>query len=378
MLKAGSIIFLENSCCESNGSIKCIDYFAKKDENIRKNIDFVAKYETIYNDIKSLTVAPYVASKTAKTVIINENTGISTQNMYRAYIHYCKLRSDVPIPDDLRTICQEKIPGLASMDIEHAIEVLSESGKKQNVNTLRNLMGKIAERNRVIIHTDDMREGEFYDAFEDSVLGQGIKKIVKEIERTSTQTVFGKDSEESTTDVFELNRVLIDCNNAMLNEITTYVMRNGKISPKEQSTVKTFLDSVSTWSDNHKMHSFVYNSIKNIIMLIPDTLKNDSRIKTDHLNKTSRHWDFAPRHYEIIGNNIDSYYEEINSLKKNANVCELMRDIHDDLNMKDVLLLLERLPSLHHLSRDTITYIYKFCYLAVFYEIILFSQDETL
>ena len=377
MLKAGSIIFLENSCCESESSIKCIDYFAEKDENIRKNIDFVAKYETIYNDIKSLSVAPYVTSKTAKTNIISEDNGISTRNMYEAYIHYCKLRSDVPIPDDLRTICQEKIPGLASMDINHAIEVLSDSGKKQNMNTLNNLMGKIAERNIVNIQTDDMREPEFYDAFEDSVLGQGIKKIVKEIERTSTENVFGKDSEASSTDVFELNRVLIDCNNAMLNEINTYIMRNGKISPKEQGAIKSYMDSVSTWSDNNKVHSFVYNCIKNIVMLIPDTLKNESRIKTDKLSKTMRHWDFAPKHYEIIGNNIDSHYEEINSLKKNANVCELMRDIHEDLNMKDILILLERLPSLHHLTLDTINYIYKFCYLAVYYEIILFSQDET-
>ena len=93
-------------------------------------------------------------------------------------------------------------------------------------------------------------------------------------------------------------------------------MRNGKIGPKEQAAIKTYMDSVSTWSDHNKVHSFVYNSIKNIVMLIPDTLKNESRIKTDKLSKTMRHWDFAPKHYEIIGNNIDSYYEEINSLKK--------------------------------------------------------------
>ncbi len=54
-----------------------------------------------------------------------------------------------------------------------------------------------------------------------------------------------------------------------------------------------------------------------------------------------------------------------------------MADIHDDLNMKDIVVLLERLPSVR-VSVDTLVLVYKFCYLATFYEMVLFSQDLSM
>lgn len=350
--------YFENSCCESESSVKCIDYFADKNDNVRKNIDFVKKYESIYNDVKSLTVAPYLTSKTAKTIVIGEDKGISTRNMYEAYMHYCNLRSDLPVPDDLRTICQEKLPGLSAMSIDQAIEALNDNGKKQNMNTLMNLMTKIAERNRVTVQTEDQTEPEFHDAFEDNVLGKGLRKIID-----------GMGSSD-----FELNAVLINCNKAMLDAIQTYITRNARIGTKERNNIVEFMDNVSVWADSFKMHSFVYGSIKNIVTRVPETLKNKSVPRTQHLNKTMKHWELAPRHYDILGEFIDSYYEEMQRFRGDNNLFDLMSDLHADLNMQDIIILLERLPSLN-LKPDTLLLVYKFCYLAVFYEIVLFSQD---
>lgn len=353
--------FWENSCCESSSSTKCIDYFAEKDANVRKSIDLIGKYERIYNDIKSLTVAPYLTSKTSKTVVIGEDRGISTRNMYEAFIHYCKLRSDLSVPDDLKTVCQEKLPGLASMSIEQAIEALEDHGKKQNMNTLLGLMTKIAERNRVQIQTEDKEEPEFHDAFEDNVLGKGIRVIIQGL----------------SDNAFKANAVLINSNKAMLDAIQTYLTRNARLSNKELKTITQYLDSVSTWSDPMKIHNFIYSSIKNIITRVPTMLKNKSKPNTEQLAKTKKHWELAPRHYEIMGEFIDGYYAELHGFKGDANLYDLMTDIHDDLNMKDVLMLLERLSSMK-LTSETQSLVYKFCYLAVFYEMVLFSQDLTL
>ncbi len=353
--------FWENSCCESSGSVKTLDYFAEKDANVNKSIDLVNKYETIYNSIKSLTVAPYLASNTQKTVVIGEDRGISTRNIYEAYIHYCKLRSDLPIPDDLKTICQEKLPGLSSMSIEQAMEALEDHGKKQNTNTLLNLMTKVAERNRVVIQTEDKPEPEFHDAFEDNVLGKGIRVITQGL----------------ATDVFKVNAVLINSNKAMLDAIQTYLTRNSRLGSRELNALTQYMDGVSTWSDILKVHEFIYGSIKHVITKVPTMLLNKSKPKTETLSQDMKHWDLAPRHYEIMGQFVDSYYEEIHSFKGDKNLHNLMADIHDDLNMKDILLLLERLPSMR-LSVDTLVLVYKFCYLATFYEMVLFSQDLSM
>ena len=350
--------YFENSCCESASSTKCIDYFAEKDENVRKNIEFVAKYESIYNDIKSLTLAPYLTSKTAKTVVIGEDNGISTRNIYEAYIHYCKLRSDLPIPDDLRTICQEKLPGLSAMSLEQAIDALNDHGKKQNVNSLVSLMSKVAERNRVAIDTEDKLEPDFHDAFEDNVLGKGIRKIIQGL----------------NSNKFDLNVVLINSNKAMLDAIEKYLNMNARIGSRERTALIQYLDNVSTWSDPAKVHSFVHGSIKTIINRIPDTLKNKSKPSTEYLNKDMKHWDLAPRHYDTLGQMINSYYEEMHSFRGDKNLYDLMSDIHADLNMQDILLLLERLPSMS-LNKETLALVYKFCYMSVFYEMVLFSQD---
>lgn len=106
-------------------------------------------------------------------------------------------------------------------------------------------------------------------------------------------------------------------------------------------------------------------------------LKNKSKPDTEQLAKTKKHWDLAPRHYEIMGEFIDGYYAELHGFKGDANLYDLMTDIHDDLNMKDVLMLLEKLPSMK-LASETQSLVYKFCYLAVFYEMVLFSQDLTM
>jgi len=66
LLKAGNIIFLENSCCQEVSVEKPIIYFGEKDENIKKSIEFVQKYGQIYGEIKILSVPAFASSKLKK------------------------------------------------------------------------------------------------------------------------------------------------------------------------------------------------------------------------------------------------------------------------------------------------------------------------
>jgi hypothetical protein len=181
-------------------------------------LDFVKTYGQVYNEIKQLSVPPFISSKTHKTELLADSKStFSDTNIYSAYLHYCKLQCEQPIPDDLTTICQEKILGLETMRLEEAIKALEDNGKKQTVHTLSELMCKIAQRNIVHIHEDELPL-----SFTDMELSDKQDLVIKHI----LNALANKEKIE------DLDNYLKRLNTKMIDNICEYLKRYGKEIPK--------------------------------------------------------------------------------------------------------------------------------------------------
>ena len=376
LLKAGNIIFLENSCCQELNVEKPILYFAEKDANIKKSIEFVQKYGQIYSEIKSLSIPAFACSKLKKIEYVSaDSDNISDENIYSAYIHYCKLNTDLPIPDDLLEICPEKLVGLSTMNLEESIQALNDNGKPQTKETLTTLMGKVSRRNQVNISFAD----EEVPSFDDLMIQDNIENHIK--------TAMNSKNHD------KLNIYLDNLNKKMQEDIFDYLNRYGNLKKSEirhireqqyAGSIVDFLDNVAVWSDPKKIQRFIKNTIDNITNVIPAMLENvesrgivtmNFRTVTD-MSKMKKHWDFAPTHYDNLSKVVDVYFEEIKSYTKDEKVCCLFCDISEDIDLKDISLLIPYLATIApEFDEKTMSKIYKYCYLSVFSKIICESDE---
>jgi len=367
MLKAGNVVFLENSCCEESKVDKTITYFSEKDENIKKSIEFVQKYGQIYGEIKSLSIPAFAHSHLRKTEYVSaDSNNFSDENIYRAYIHYCKLKTNLPVPDDLRDICPEKIVGLDTMSLEQSIQVLNDNGRNQTKDTMLTLMVKVSRRNKVEILFSD----EDVPTFDDLIIDDNIFEHI----RTAIQT-----RENRTLHVF-----LNNLNKRMQEEIFEYLykyanLKKQQINKNERNeqtysgSIVDFIDNIAVWSEPRKIPAFIKNTIHYVIHVIPSILENGGM---KNMELTKNHWDFAPRHYENLTKFIGDYFKDIQS-HSNENVCCLFQDIRRDIELGDIGLLVSQLVTIApDFDKETMMKIYKYCYLSIFSKIIS-KSDET-
>ena len=374
LLKAGNIIFLENSCCQELNVEKPILYFGEKDENIKKSIEFVQKYGQIYSEIKSLSIPAFASSKLKKIEYVSaDSDNFSSENIYSAYIHYCKLKTDLPIPDDLQDICQEKLVGLNTMTMEESIQALNDNGKPQTKETLTTLMGKVSRRNQVNISFAD----EEVPSFDDLMIQDNIDNHIKTAMHTKNHD--------------KLNVFLDNLNKKMQEDFFVYLTRYGNLKKTEIRNVREqqyagsivdFVENVAIWSDSKKIQRFIKNTIDNITNVIPAMLENVGGIATMNfrtvtdMSKTKKHWEFAPTHYDNLSKVVDVYFEEIKSYTKDEKVSCLFCDISEDIDLKDISLLIPYLATIApDFDEKTMSKIYKYCYLSVFSKIICESDE---
>lgn len=367
MLKAGSVIFLENSCCEESNVEKTITYFSEKDENIKKSIEFVQKYGQIYAEIKSLSIPAFALSHLKKTHYVSADSGnFSDENIYRAYIHYCKLKTNLPVPDDLQDICPEKIVGLDTMSLEQSIKVLNDNGRNQSKESLESLMVKVSRRNQVEISFSD----EEVPLFDDLIIQDKIyEKIV---------SVLGSEDKQS------LHVFLNNLNKRMQEDIFDYLFRYGNLKKQQinknernekvyTGSIVDFIENVAVWSESKKSLGFIKNTIHYVTNVIPSILENGGM---HNMDATKKHWDFAPKHYENLTTFIEDYFKDIKSYS-DKNVCSLFQNIHADIDLKDISLLVSQLATIEpKFDKDIMMKIYKYCYLSILSKIIS-ESDET-
>jgi hypothetical protein len=290
-----------------------------RDRN-QPSLDLVKEFGEVYNEIKQLSVPPLLLSSSLKRQVVEEahQATFSENNIYLAYMHYCNLQNDLPIPDDLITICQEKLMGLQTMGLEQAINVLEDNGKKQTSTTLAQLMSIVAQRNIVQIPEDEQPL-----SFTDIEPSDNQDLVVSHI----LSALLNKEK------VDDLDDYLKHLNQKMLNNIKEYLNLFGRdLSRAAKKAIANHLDKIG---DTKNLAIFIKNSL-----------------------------------YYVMSSSSSSTFA------KNSHISLLFEEIRKDPIVKDIVFLVSQMVTITALNPDTVKNIYKYCYLSLFSQIISESKDD--
>lgn len=408
LLKAGVIVFLENACCEEKDHRTSIDFFIDKDPNIKKYIDLIAKNTTLLNEIKMLSKAPYITPVAKPLLQLTAAKNIvSEENIYLAFIHYCKLtNSQSLIPDDMTMFFQEKPGGIQPQwDLKQIIDHLKKHGKIFNADSLKILIQTVAKRN--IIHGIQMKQIdlEYTRAFSeliDSISNRETPiiedKLAGYLKSVLEKFDINRPVDKDSVSIGKLKKHLSRVNREMSSQIIEYINMFGiSRSASEKNKIRDFLQNLTQWkcdADMLKSNTYVdagqytvVQFIRNIVFMITKTIPAFISSSTHEIRKmeTLKHWGFSDKHYEVLYNNLNKYYDQINPFKNDKMIVQFFRDI--SLKMADLNMFLNYIPiftsfvnedKLYYLlfDKDALYLLHAYCFYSVLYELVTGSDTD--
>ena len=150
--------FMENACCNMGNFQKTIDYFVQKDEEIATCNKIVGELMNTLEDVATLSKASMLfASLNTKNIYPSVTNEFNEQTIYKAFIKFCNFTNQIPVSEDLISLCNEKPSYLSkskSESIEEMIQKLKNDGKVYTNEMFLRLL-QIVGRNREIKLTLD-------------------------------------------------------------------------------------------------------------------------------------------------------------------------------------------------------------------------------
>lgn len=401
LLKAGTIIFLENACCEEKDHRKSIDFFIDKDPNIQKFIDFVNKNGAIMEEMKMLSRAAYISPGTKQTQVLSTiRKTFSEENIYSAFIHYCKLTNPHSIiPDDMRMFFQEKPGGIQQQwDLKQLIDHLKKNGKIVDTDSLRNLMQTVAKRNMVNGIQTSAIDIQYTRAFSELINGISSRetpiieeKLADYLKILLSNFDINKPVEKDGVTMGKLKKHLSRVNREMCTQIMEYITEFGTMrTPTEKNKLANFLRNLSTWECDTTYNDVgqytVVQYIRNMVFMITKTVPAFiSNSPENNKPPVKSHWGFSEKHMETINTMVLKYYDELNSYKRDRLICRFFKDIN--LKMADLNLFLNHIPVFtsfvneekHYyllFDKEALYLLHSYCYYSILYELVTGSDTD--
>ena len=413
LLKTMSKIpFLENACCNEGSLTHPITYFMKEDKTLDLFIKRTIKNELILNNVKKIT--------SASMLFYNENTALKTPdiptewmetNIYEAFIYYCHFDSDIPIPDDLQSICREKPNGYNKYwSLDEKMEFLKKHGKRFSLGDLHQLMKIIHQRNLlggpkskdtiihpVLIFKDYL---DHLDSNHSKIIEEPLRKLLSQLikEYSPKKMVEENDKEKTPFNdaMTRLRNYLIKTNERMYNKITSFLDKFGNLSTKKYDDIQQTLLDVMKWElDRNIKESGLYyddgmytvtqftkNSVYYMTKVVPQMILNNMEYSAVH-----KHWGLSNEHMNDIEKFVKQNNMEFNKYKNNRVIAKLLEnmsqwvnDIYSFLNYIPVFTPIEKDGFLFYslLDKRTLYLLYTYCWYSVFYEIIESTNDSEL
>lgn len=355
---SNNIPFLENACCnETSKQTTPISYFIENDPKIKINIQSSIHMTKILNNIHSISRSPFLFHPgITRQRVINVANGYSEETIYNTIIHYCNFDKNLPIPDSLQSICNNK-PDLYNhkLSILEKIELLKKSGKRYNIESVNHLMNIINKNN--IVDTKYNPSYNPISAFTDIIehLDKTNSDIISEPLRRLLTSVIAQYKpnvmhDNTTQELDDLNDYLIISNQQLYKQIMSFFNVNGKtLSNQEYQKLHKFLSTISSWKNDQTTNgtydtSFysVVQYIKNAILMIskiyPIILFNDS----DLFKNIPKHWGLSQFHIGDIEHVINKYYANIEGFKGDVVLNKLFNEVISQLT--DLNLFVQNIP----------------------------------
>ena len=302
--------FLENSCC--NTEKNAIIFFNNIDKNINnynitvklfnntiESINFLNKSAIIYHAINN------------KNIIPKNDHNFNEEIIYKAFIYFCNFNNNIPINDELLSLCMDKPEEFDSnKSINENIEILKQQGKIYNLSSLTELLNIINKENiiklnnnyPIINNLDYLRDlvENYLENYDDK---KNSDKLFFDKLFTLLDTFDIKNDDNDNLRI--LNNHMGKLNILMKEEIIEFMKKQTYLSKQNYNI---FVKNLDIQVDiNNTL--FYYNYLINLVYIFPNIIKNNNI----NYNAIPKHWNLSEIHNADIVNIIKKYYNTLNN-----------------------------------------------------------------
>jgi hypothetical protein len=398
--------FLENACCNEAG-INPIRYFiAQEDESktIQKYIGVVHSIENHLEEIRTLSSAAMLHhSLNTNLTFADLPQGKYDINIYAAFIYYCKLDTNAPIPEDLLSIMSAKPAQYReTWSLEEKIEFFRRNGKTYSGADLDALMKIVNHRNLVKIYQPTPflqipALKEFLEHLERVATREDgapvveiplIEKLENVLDSYRPTEMYSEPTDKLST----LKTYLKKSNRDMLKEIIGFMEEFGKQSATELDRFQTHFEKCTEWKleskdsfdhddSLHASTTYIKNAVYNMIKGWPSILLN--RI---HFKNVPRHWGFSELHRQDIKHCLNSYYDVLQPFKDDKTILLLLKEIQSKTDLHTLLQMIPNFTPIHKdgntyyslMDKEAIFLLNQYLYFSVFYEYVREADNPDL
>ena len=367
---ASKIPFVENACCsDSNAFIKPMLYFNNEDGNIQLLLKKTRNMIKLLHYVKDLTYTPsFYHPESTRLIHPEVSSGRIEENIYAAVIYYCNFDKDLPVPEDLKHICNVKPDNYKKeWSIMEKIEFLKRNGKQYNVDTLDNLMSSVNKRNIVTV-----------DPQPDINIISGLTDIIEHMDRVDSTLFDERFREHMRNILIEYNpKQMQDTNSDTLNKFTDYLTISnnmlftkimsffddyGNLPDAEYDILKNFLKDISNWNADKMYESkehtydegqytviqYLYNAITTFSKTYPTMLINNA----DVFKTIPKHWGLAEKHVYDVDLFLSKYYKGLDEFKGDEILKSVLQDVNVELTDMDIFV--KNIPVQTDIQREII------------------------
>jgi|694.fasta_scaffold11383_8 hypothetical protein len=410
IMKSSSTYHMINSCCNNvTDNITSLQYFINDSPLIENYNNYVQKMSDYLAYINNLSKsAIYASDVNTKSVFPEIPNIINEENIYRAFITYCKFNTLGGLSKDLLDICIEK-PNYTGKgrSIQEQIFQLKKIGREYTADDFLKLY-KVVSRNNIIYVNINKRESTISELskFLNSLKSKKMlyvlsEKIVKEYSLLADPANFYQLYENDTNEMKNIKNQLELENDKLSLEIIKYIESNkGTNSKKTFNSIKYFIQNLrfSKWEfnasskntksnvnniSNDKLYN--YNKyMSNFIELFSNTFPEAIVNKKKYTLISHKYWKLSQYHTEMIKTSVEKYYSHLNKFYNNLPLESFLSSISKIC--KNIVKLSKLTPSMtniinngvfkHSFDEEMSSFLYEYYLLCIFKSYILLSESE--
>ena len=317
--------FLENSCCD-DGDINTLKYFMDEEPQIDVINNQCFSLQNMLEDLGNMAKAPYLfdASDT-KFNYPQIPEEFSEETIYRAFITFCKYSTDVPLTEELRSVCMAKPDSYDINDsIQEKINKLKRDGHNYSIDSFNQLM-KIVNTNNIVhftLHTLAINNvqilRELLEDFDTRDV-QNIPLLFREKFLAMIDTFELGGLTEDTEEMRDMKNYLSSTNEGMHDTIINFIQSNSTSRiPNDLFECINNIEKFREYENNmhidnedetiFKMIDFIKSSIRTLTRVLPNIVIN----KVDYRNvNIPRHWKLSEVHNKDLKEILNKYYEKV-------------------------------------------------------------------
>jgi len=404
--------FLENSCCNDKESITTLGYFAAQDETILPHLKMISGWSAVLENVKDLSKASLLYhNKPTGMKLVDEAKEHFEINVYAAFIHYCNLDNDIPIPEEARSLMTEKPEGYnAKGTIQEKMEFLKENGKRYTLGNLLQLMEIVNSQNIVGVHNEKLKGTpisamkefiEYLDTQDDAAIETPLRTLLGAvIEKFDPKKMINVNNPSKES--MDLNKYLTRANTEMFDAVLQFFKTNGNMSRLKAEKTKAILANIHIWDMDADLHvdsnmynvlQFMKTSVYNMSRLYPELIRNNY---SENI-KIPKRWGLSSIHERDLASILKKEYESLQKFKNDPLVSSVLTaaqlklvDLNTFLNIiplfsqvhkEDVLSEDAKKPILTWyslFSKRTLYLLFTYIWYSVLFEFVEISSDPEM